>query len=183
MNEYREQEMGDIFNEKLVARIPTFKILMLKTLIVLAAAGIIVFAFMTLFTIKSAFSYLFAFVVTGAGYGAWYLVKQLNVEFEYAVTNSTLDVDKIIAQARRKSVVSMDIHNIEEAGPADEIGLERVKNYDFAKIVDCTSHVQAPGRWYIIYSDNGAKTLLFIEPNEKMIRSFRTYAPGAVEKR
>ena len=82
MNEYREQQMGDIFNEKLVARIPTFKILLLKSLIVLAAAGIIVFAVMTLFTIKSAFSYLFAFVVTGAGYGAWYLVKQLNVEFD-----------------------------------------------------------------------------------------------------
>ncbi|MBR3692355.1 MAG: hypothetical protein IKL89_06615 [Clostridia bacterium] len=175
--------MGDIFNEKLVARIPIFKIILLKTLIVLTAAGIIIFACMTLLTLKSIFSYFFAIVVTGTGYGAWFLIKQLNVEYEYAVTNDSLDVDKIIAQARRKTVVSMSIREIEEAGPADELGLARVKNYDFAKIEDCTSHVQAPGRWYIVYSVDGAKHLLFIEPNEKMIQSFRTYAPGAVQKR
>lgn len=180
---YDEFKMGDIFNEKLVARIPTLRIVMLKSLVVLAAAAVIVLSVLTLFSFTSAFSFFFAFAVTGAGYGAWYLLRQFNVEYEYAVTNSAFEVDKIIAQSRRKKLVDIDLRGLEEAGPADEKGLARIEHLEFAKILDCTSHVQAPGRWYMVYSVDGAKHLLFIEPNEKMIQSFRTYAPGAVERR
>ncbi len=175
--------MGEIFNEKIVARVPTFKIIAAKTGIILLAAAIIVFAVLTLFTLKSAFGAFFAFVVVGAGYGAWFLVRQLNVEYEYSVAVDDLYIDKIVARSRRKRVLSLDIHKIEEAGEANEEGLARVENMEFGSISDYSSHVQAPGRWYVVYSADGARHMFFFEPNPRMLQSFRQFAPAAMRQK
>ena len=176
------ENQHDIFNEKLVARIPTWKTVLAKTGIVLLAAAIIVFAVLTLLSLRNVVGYFFPFVVVGAGYGAWFLVRRFNIEYEYSITNDSMDIDKIIAQSSRKNLLTMDLHFIEEAGPADGAAFARVKEMDFDSIADYTSHVQAPGRWYIIYSQDGKRNLIFLEPSEKMIRSFRTYAPNALPR-
>ena len=173
---------NDFYSEKLVAKIPTWKTVLAKTGIVLAAAAVIVFAVMTLFTLRSAFGYFFAFVVVGAGYGAYYLVRILNTEYEYIIVNDSMDIDKITAKASRKTLLTVDLHTVEEYGEADERAFSRLKDMDFAKVQDFTSHVQAPGRWYLIYSDNGNRSMLFLEPNDKMLSGFRMFAPGAIRK-
>ena len=32
-------------------------------------------------------------LIIGLGYGAWWLTSKLNVEYEYIVTNGTMDID------------------------------------------------------------------------------------------
>lgn len=45
-------------------------------------------------------------------YGAFTLSKRLFIEYEYIVTNGTLDVDKIIAKSSRKRVMSIEIKDV-----------------------------------------------------------------------
>ncbi len=45
-------------------------------------------------------------------YGALKISQMLFIEYEYIVTNGTLDIDKIIAKSSRKRVMSLSIENI-----------------------------------------------------------------------
>ena len=58
-------------------------------------------------------------------YGSYYLVTGLYKEFEYAVTNSNITVDKVIAKRNRKRVISVDIKRFNS--------LKKFKDSDFAK--------------------------------------------------
>lgn len=51
------------------------------------------------------------FVVAAAliFYGVFKLYSMFNIEYEYIITNSTMDIDKIIAKSSRKRVVSFDL--------------------------------------------------------------------------
>lgn len=42
-------------------------------------------------------------------YGAFKLYSMCNVEYEYIVTNSTIDIDKIIGKSSRKRMASFDL--------------------------------------------------------------------------
>ena len=42
-------------------------------------------------------------------YGAYYLISGTSVEYEYAVTNGEMDVDKIIARRKRVHLITVDV--------------------------------------------------------------------------
>jgi len=52
-------------------------------------------------------------LVIGLGYGAWWLTAKLNVEYEYIVTNGTMDIDKIVNKSSRQRVSSFEIAKVE----------------------------------------------------------------------
>lgn len=51
---------------------------------------------------------------------AWYLLRLQNVEYEYSCTNGTLDIDKILGQDKRKSMLSIDVSTFTRYGKAEE---------------------------------------------------------------
>ncbi len=53
-------------------------------------------------------------------WAAYYLVKMQNVEYEYSCTNGELDIDKILGQNRRKSMLSVQISAFTAYGRAGE---------------------------------------------------------------
>lgn len=52
--------------------------------------------------------------------GAYFLLTQMQVEYEYSCTNGTLDIDKIIAQSKRRSMLSIDVSAFTAYGKAGE---------------------------------------------------------------
>lgn len=75
----------------------------------------LLFAFMGIF---GAFSFL---LIAGVIYGAFKLSGFFNVEYEYIVTNGTMDIDKIINKSSRKRVLSFELQTvsrIEKYNPA-----------------------------------------------------------------
>ncbi len=46
-------------------------------------------------------------------YGVFKLYSLFNIEYEYIITNSSIDIDKIIAKSSRKRVVSFDLSTVE----------------------------------------------------------------------
>lgn len=85
----------------------------------LTAVGIAVAALALCCVIFFLSGYLMAFtlvLVAAAIFGAYWLITNLNMEFEYAITNGDITVDKIIARRRRKRVVSIDAKEVEVMG-------------------------------------------------------------------
>lgn len=96
----------DVFVEQIVAIKKTGKTYMTYFAIVLLALILLSVAYLFAPII---FIPIFALVV----FGAYNLCIRLNIEYEYIVTNTTMDIDKIIAKSSRKRVVSFDITSIQ----------------------------------------------------------------------
>ena len=52
-------------------------------------------------------------LIIGLGYGAWWLTSKLNVEYEYIVTNGTMDIDKIVNKSSRQRISSFELDKVE----------------------------------------------------------------------
>ena len=66
-------------------------------------------------------------LIVGIGYGAWWLTSKFNVEYEYIVTNGTMDVDKIINKSSRKRISSFELANVERLEKYNDHLLQNVK--------------------------------------------------------
>ncbi|MCT4598570.1 MAG: DUF6106 family protein [Vallitalea sp.] len=166
--------MGDVFNEQLVGKKNTLKDNLLKVVIIVSALLIIV---MTL-AIKFLAGFIFPIAIA-AILGAVWLIRQLNVEYEYVFTSGELDIDKILNKNKRKRFLTIDIRKIEIMAPIDSKEHEReLSNYD--KIVDCSSGVKNNNTYAAMIVRNGKKEKLIIEPNEKMLNAFKKYIPRKI---
>ncbi len=51
-------------------------------------------------------------LIIGIFYGAFKLSTRFNIEYEYIVTNGTMDVDKIISKSSRKRMLSFELSSV-----------------------------------------------------------------------
>ena len=88
----------DSFKEQLVTRRPDNTVFIKRTGIFIAALLIAVLLFIFLNVLSIVLIALLFF-------GAYYLIKSFDVEYEYICTNGDLDIDKIAAKSRRKRLM------------------------------------------------------------------------------
>ena len=92
----------DHFAEQLVKKFHSSKDDLKKGLIIGGAAVICLISLLLTFM-----GFPLALILpVGAVWGTWYLLKLSNVEYEYSCTNGELDIDKIMGQDKRKSMLS-----------------------------------------------------------------------------
>ncbi|HBN83370.1 MAG TPA: hypothetical protein DDZ89_05950 [Clostridiales bacterium] len=163
----------DLFNEKIVKKNYDYK----DAFIVLA---LILVAFLLFFlTIFLNLTMALPIVLIGIGYGLFQLISARHVEFEYSVTNGDMDVDKIIAKRKRVRVFSVEGKNLEM--------LAKLKSDkytgDFQSIsqrVEAVSFMENDDVYFLVAPYKGNRTILFFEPNERMLQDFRKKAPRNV---
>lgn len=167
----------DVFIEKLVKKQKTSKDILFSIGVVVAAL-IIVFGVIPLIPIVKNFLIFFLFLFS---YLAYYLIRSRNIEFEYSLTNNELDVDKIIDQKRRKHVISVDCRDFEVMAKVNSDKLtediKAIKNR-----IEAVSSMSSPDVYFAVFENGGVKTLLFFEPNEKMIETIGRYIPRKLFK-
>lgn len=169
--------MQDIFIEYLVKRKSTPQIVFAKIGLVIAA----VFVCLLLFLFGSAlgpFAMMGPLLGIGAIYGAYYMVTSLNLEFEYAVTNGELDIDRIAAQRKRRRLVTVNCRQVEDFGkykPEEHAS----KAYQ-TTILACDSP-DSDDVWYCVakIKDKGL-TLIVFNANEKMLNGIKPFLPRPV---
>ncbi len=160
----------DTFFEQIVPIKKTAKDFLLLILIWIAAGFVAFLAFS--FLIK-----LFAFAVAAAGlvfYGAFRLSKMLFVEYEYIVTNGTMDIDKITAKSSRKRVMSFEIcevNEIEKYNPSKPI-----PNGVSKSLVACDKDSQNAYS-VVVLNKNKEKQFLVFTPNERIIEGMKKSLP------
>ena len=119
------------------------------------------------------------FFVAGIIYAAYMLITTRNIEYEYAVTNGDLDIDKIIAQRKRKRIFSANCKSFEVVAKVkSEHFTPQYSN--FKNQMSCASSLEGDDVYFIALSYNNAQTIVYFEPTEKMLKNFKTFIPRKV---
>lgn len=162
----------DIFMEKIVRKKKDIKDYLITAAIIIAS---LVLAMVALTYLAD----MGLFIVAGIIYLAYLLMTTRNVEYEYAVTNGDLDIDKIIAQRKRVRVFSASCKNFEIVAKLKSDHFTP-QYRSFKKQIDCTSTREGEGVWFIILNYKNEQTVVYFEPTEKMLQSFKTFIPRKV---
>lgn len=158
----------DTFFEQLITIKKTPKDFALLTLIWLAVFIIVFLLFTILF---SSFSLLLA---CGIIYGGYWLSSKLNVEFEYIITNGTLDIDKIINKNSRKRILSLELSNVKRLEKASP---EFIARTDAKKTV-IACNINSDTAYYLSAERNGKNDAnLVFAPDKRLQSAIEKFAP------
>jgi len=107
-------------------------------------------------------------------YGAFKLSQLFSVEYEYIVTNTSFDIDKIVAKSSRKRMVSIEIPNvtsIEKYNPnaPKPNGCEKY-------IIACNGNEENAYN-VVAQSVKGGKVCFVFAPNERVIEGMTKTLP------
>jgi hypothetical protein len=120
-------------------------------------------------------------IVAAGWYGMYYFTSLLNIEYEYAVTNGELDIDKIMGQKKRKRIITVKPKNIELLAHVNDERFQNQYNNPNLKAIDVSSgNVDVENIYFIIFSKDGQKLRIVFEPTDKMLKSFKQHSPQNV---
>lgn len=109
-------------------------------------------------------------------YGVFYVLKDMDIEYEYLYTNGDLDIDKIMGQRKRKRLVTVEIHNVTAFGKyTDDVEFD-----DDRTIVDASTGFEEE-HWYMAFtSKKYGDCYLIFTPNSDMLDVIIPDLPRAV---
>lgn len=116
--------------------------------------------------------------LVGVCFGAYFLITSRNLEFEYSVTNGDLTIDKIINRRKRKRVISLDLHSVEEMGKYNAEA-HKSKSYEKRYMVAQTDDGQ--GSWFLcLRQPQTGSVLVVFDPEEKVLNAVKPFLPRQV---
>ncbi len=166
--------MNDVFVEYMVKRRMTGKDVAFSIFLVLVAVSLFVFCVFLAPAFLGELSFLGAIVGVAVVYLAYYLISNMNVEYEFIVTNGEIDVDKIVAKRKRQRLVTTNARIFEAFGnynPLDHID----KNYT-SRIFACESEY-APAKFAVFTHVSLGKTLLVFTPDDRTVDALKKFIP------
>lgn len=124
-----------------------------------------------LFLFAGSFAFL---LILGTLYGAFKLTCLFNVEYEYIVTNGTMDIDKIFNRASRKRISSFDlsiVSRLERFNPA------QISNINQKDIVFSCNRDDS-NAYLMVYQKEGKNPVYVVfAPNDKMKNAITKFLP------
>lgn len=165
----------DIYCEQLVEKKrssgDTAKIVLTLTLSIILGSALILFALL---------SGLWVLIIGGVVlivFGAW-LAAGFNVEYEYIVTNSEMDIDKITGKRKRKRMITVDLSKATEYAP-----LPCENEGDAEVTVQASTGMQENAHFLICtHSDYGTVKIIF-NPDERTREAIGQSLPRALRRK
>ncbi len=142
----------------------------IKKVIIMAAGvtlGVLVLLLLNAF--GGALGTMFGVLIAiGIIWGAWYLMGNLNVEYEYIIADGEMTVDKITNKRSRKTLCSLKLRS------AEAFRLGEIRD-DNASVIDVCGDGD---RYSILYNDDkfGRAVLLFT-PDGRTLEAVKPYLP------
>lgn len=153
----------DTYSEQLVKKTPTSADGIKKVLILTVGVILSVVFLVLTFTVTAFLLFAVAIVI----YGIYWFMTGTNVEYEYIVTNGSLDIDKIISQRKRVNLVSVDVKEFTDFAEYDN------------QLFDGTVISAVGGECPLMYADFShsqlGNTRLIFAPNEKTLGSIKPH--------
>jgi hypothetical protein len=110
-----------------------------------------------------------------------YLFPKLNVEYEYVFVDGQLDFDRITGKAKRKTLLRVDMEQVEVVAPEGSHALDGFTYVQYEK-KDFTSRDKASKPYVIIASVDDKKYRISFEPSEKMITMMKQKSPRKISQ-
>ena len=155
--------MGDFFSEWIVKRKTPQNVKVIQALLVivcvLSCALIII-------------PYVGVLVVAVIIFLTYIYFKNNDVEWEYALVEKTMYIDKIMKKSKRKRMGEYDLTKTEE-------GSTYIKEYDSKnlKVMDFSSLIPENKKYVMVILNNNELVKLVLEPNERMLKELRDIIP------
>ena len=121
------------------------------------------------------FTLLF-FVALALAAVAYLFLPYLSVTYEYVYFDGQIDFDKIMNGEKRKQLYRTDLDNAVVVCPADSHELDGYK-YNKAAERDYTSRENGRRVYAIVETAGEQNTILYFEPNEKMLGMIKQKVP------
>lgn len=120
----------------------------------------------------------FAFLLSfGAIFGAFKLSTRFNTEYEYIVTNGTMDIDKIINKSSRKRVLSFELSGVTEIEKLNAARISRINPKELC--VAC--NMKDENAYLMVSSVEGKGTsYLVFAPDERLRGAIVKFVPKFV---
>lgn len=114
--------------------------------------------------------------IVGILFGTYKLCQKFFIEYEYIVTNNSLDIDTIIARNNRKRLITIDIPNIISFSKFDQ---NKIGHKQYNKTYFCAN---SDDELYMLEYKHRTQgnVLLIFAPNEKIVGAIKRTAPRVV---
>ncbi len=117
-------------------------------------------------------------VLIGVCFGAYYLITSRSLEFEYSVTNGSITIDKVISRRKRKRVIAVEAHDIEDMG---KFKPEVARNKSGFKTVFASQYDDGRDAWYFCaHTAKEGNVLVVFDPDEKVLNAIKPFMPRQV---
>jgi hypothetical protein len=164
----------DAFIEKLVVRQKDFK----DKLIILGMIVAVLVLIPILLSIPS-ISSIVIIIIAGLVYITYRVIASKNIEFEYIVVNDDIDIDKIISKKKRSRIFSASCKDFEILaklnGSHYDDNFKNIRNR-----IEAVSSMNSNDVYFAVLNYRGEKTIVFFEPDDRMLNVFKTYIPRKV---
>ena len=108
----------------------------------------------------------------------YYVLRRMDVEYEYPCFGGELDVAKVMNKQFRKEVFTTNVkEDMELIAPSDHADL---KYHQVEKTFDFSSKISEHKTYTMVTLYKGQKVKVIIEPNEKLLNNLRDTAPRKV---
>ena len=120
------------------------------------------------------FGVLTFLLIAGVIYGAFKLSCLLNIEYEYIVTNGTMDIDKIINKSSRMRLISFELHSVSRIEMYNPALLNSVNSKDV--LIACNK--DDANAYLMVSSTEGKNTnYLVFAPDERLRSAVVKFVP------
>lgn len=160
----------DVFTEKIIKRKRTIKDYLIL-------ASIIYFGFFV-FIIFIHAPLIREFILAVFCICVYFAVTSSNIEYEYAVLNSDIDIDIIVSKKKRKKLFCANCKDFEVMARTTHEKYKEAK--DIQKKVVAVSSKKSNNIYFAVLKFEGQRTLLLFEPNEKMVEIIKMFNPRNV---
>lgn len=160
--------MNDSYAEAGVKRKDTAGTVAVRVLLIfLAVIGVLLILF------QNSLLFILAVILIAA---IVYIFPRLNVEYEYIYCDGQLDFDKIMGNAKRKTVKRIDFEHVDMMAP---LGSHSLDGFSHLKCVvkDFSSGGKDAKPYVIVARDSGTITKYLFEPNDKMLSLIKMKYP------
>lgn len=147
---------------------------------VLGITGTLIFAVLGVLMLGSPVVSLVGFMLAAAaGYGTFNVMQSSYIEYEYAFTNGELDVDKIIAKKKRKSLISVEVRTFTAFGKYTE----DIDEPDNMTVVISSDNIASHEYYADFQHGVYGLTRLVFAPDEKMLDNINKFLPAKLRSK
>ena len=143
------------------------KVLLIGGMIVCFALGFLTFKMMFI---------IFGLIFLGVGY---YFLPKLATEYEYVFCDGQLDFDKISGGAKRKTMLRVDFEKLVVIAPKNSHALDGYRHNGVA-VKDFSSLDENAKVYGMVVTGGEQNTMIYFEPNEKMLAAMKQKAPRKI---
>ena len=180
----------DVFMEYIVKHKKEAKDIIIIALIIAGATVLSLALLVGMFALAYAlagqkimqFGFSIGFVIIAlCWYAAYLLINTRSIEYEYILTNSDMDIDKIMSKKGRKHVVSFNFTNIDICARVDDnMHNDALKREEpDRKVYDLTGDRSRGGVYFVDYFDDekSQKVRVLFQPTSRMLDEIRKFNP------